>query len=118
SRGRQDREGAWNVGVREIQVEQYGRDQEYDERAQEAVTDGEEADPGQVRDTPHRRHERVLDRALPSLPRDGVGRLHEDQREIAPKQRADEQVQLRLAQVERAVFGAERTEAGGEVADR
>src|SRR3982074_2766412 len=104
--------------MREIELEHRGRDEEHDEGADQAVADREEADPHQVCDTPDWSHEGVLDSALPPLPCDRIRRLHEYKREVAPQERADEQVELRFAQVERTVLGAKRTKPGGQEADR
>src|SRR4029077_20066586 len=84
---------------------------------QEPVPDGEQADAHQVRRAADRRHERVLDGPLPPLPGDRVRRLHEDEREVAPQQRADQKVELRSAQVEPDAARAERAQSRGEEAD-
>src|SRR5436190_7356158 len=104
--------------MREVDVEDRDRDQEHDESAHQAVADREQADPHQVRDAPHRRHERVLDGALPPLPRDRERGFNEDKRQVAPKRRSDEQVKLRPTQVEAGVACSERVETRGEKADR
>src|SRR5256712_133528 len=104
--------------MREVDVEDRHRDQEHDERTRETVDDREEADAHEMGDPAHRRHEGVLDGALPAFPSDGVGGLHEDQRQVAPEQRADQQVKLRPAQVEGAAGHPQRPQARGEEADR
>jgi len=52
------------------------------------------------------------------FPRDGVGRLHEDEGQISPKQSADQQVELGAAQIERPTPHSERAEARCEEPDR
>src|SRR5258706_10157832 len=71
-----------------------------------------------MRDPSDRRHERVLDGSLPSLPADRVGGLHENERQVAAKERAHEKVELRPVEVERRGAHAERAKTRGEVTDR
>ena len=57
-----------------------------------------------------RRHEGVLDGPLPALPRDCEGHVEEHQRQIAPEQRPDEQVELSAGDIDMRVRTAERSE--------
>ena len=47
----------------------------------------------QMREPRDRRHERVLDRAFPALPRDDLADVLEDDAEESPRDRPDEQVE-------------------------
>ena len=60
-------------------------------RADEPVGDREQAHPDQVHRPRERRHERVLDRPLPALPRDRLGEDLEDDPEVGPDHGADQQ---------------------------
>ena len=62
-----------------------------DRRPDEAVEDGVRRHAEQVHRPRDRRHERVLDRALPALPRDRLGHELEDDPEERPDHRADEE---------------------------
>ena len=67
-----------------------------------AVEHRERAHAEQVHRARERRHERVLDRALPALPRDGLGEDLEDDPEVGPDHGADQQDRRLALDVERA----------------
>ena len=54
-----------------------------------------------------RRHERVLDRAFPAFPRDGLGQDLEDDAEVRPDDGADQQRRRRAIDVELAAGGVD-----------
>ena len=66
-----------DVGVRQVEPEGQRDDHEDDDAAQHRVDDREGADAEEVRDPADRRHERVLDGSLPSLPADRERHLEE-----------------------------------------
>src|ERR1019366_2830534 len=103
--------------MRQVEVKGEGDRDHDDHAAQEGVHDREAADAEQMCDPPHRRHEGVLDGSLPSLPRDREGHVEENQGQVAPQQRADQQVQLSARDVDVRVRTAERSQSGRQVAD-
>ena len=58
--------------------------------------------PGEVHRARERRHERVLDRALPALPRDRLGEDLEDDPEVRPDDGADQERRRRRVDVDLA----------------
>ena len=81
--------------------------------ADEAVDHGEDAHADQVHRPRDRRHERVLDRPLPALPRDRLGDDLEDDPEERPDHAADEQLRLELV-----ARGRREADAAGDEHDR
>src|SRR5438067_13872635 len=77
--------------MRGVDADERRDGEEEDHRANQPVEHREGALSEQVDETRQRRHERVLDRPLPALPRDRLGHELEDDPEEGPDRRADEQ---------------------------
>ena len=105
---REQRERREVVRVRRVDADERGDREEEDRRPDQPVEHRERALPDQVGEPRQRRHERVLDRPFPALPRDDLRHELEDDPEERPDRRADEQRRLR----ERFTF------AGGRFAAR
>ena len=88
------------VRVGHRKAEEQRADAEQEDGADEPVEDREDALPRKVHGTRERRHERVLDRPLPALPRDGLHEEAEEDAEVRPDDGADEQVRHVLVHVE------------------
>jgi hypothetical protein len=91
--------------VAEVEVEEHRHDAEQEDRADDAVDDRERAHAEQVNRARERRHERVLDRPFPALPRNGLGEDLEDDPEVGPDHGADEQDRGHLVDVDLPAAG-------------
>ena len=100
---------------REGEAEEQRHDREQRRGAHEPVEDAERPHPEQVHRPRQRGHERVLDGPLPALPRDGLGEDLEDDPQVGPDHRADEQARRLALDVELA---AGRLDALGDEDDR
>ena len=89
----------------EVQAEEQRDDHEQERRAQHPVEHREQTHPAEVHGPRQRRHERVLDRPLPALPGDGLGQDLEDDPEVGPDHRADQQRGRLALDVEMAAGG-------------
>ena len=72
------------------EVEEVGDGEEEERGADDTVHHCEDPHAEEVRRPGEGRHERVLDRPLPPLPRNGLGEDLEDDPEVRPDNRADQ----------------------------
>jgi hypothetical protein len=108
-------ESGGEVRVRHVQAEERGDRDEHDRRTHDPVADREDPRTQQVRGARQRCHERVLDGPFPSLPRDGLDQQLEDDPEVGPHDRSDQQDRGQLVDVDLA---AGRLDALGDEDDR
>src|SRR4029079_17073932 len=101
----EDHERRREVRVLELQAEEQRDDDEQQDRADEPVAHREDARTADVHGAGERRHERVLDRALPPLPGDRLREELEDDPEVRPDDRPDQERGRRAVDVDRAAGG-------------